>query len=347
METQLQGGSAVSDHLPLVVLNDRALVLRDETALAERIHAATPLRGLVRMGERQGFFHRNAVLRLGGLTLSSSVHSPLVLEAEGTGCAMVALAYAGSARVTIRHQRFDLLPQQSLLYLPGAAFEAQTGFLQEVLIHLDPARLALTAAAIAGGAHGPRPFRRRLRQPRLVLPRNALEHDLLTTLRRALTTLDAPDLESAGGFAALGIEDLLLRLLALLLFPELLSAQPSGSSPPVPQPREQAFTDLLEWMRAHLHSPITLTQMELRSAYSRRSLQILFQERFGCSPMQWLKAQRLEAARQALLHPDADDTVATIARRHGFADLSGFAMGFRRRYGVLPSGVLRLGRSPD
>ncbi|MCP9773707.1 AraC family transcriptional regulator [Synechococcus sp. Tobar12-5m-g] len=55
--------------------------------------------------------------------------------------------------------------------------------------------------------------------------------------------------------------------------------------------------------------------------------------------MQWLKAQRFEAARQALLHPQADDTVASIARRHGFADLSGFAMGFRRRDGVLPSGV--------
>ncbi|MDM7936126.1 MAG: AraC family transcriptional regulator [Cyanobium sp. CZS 48M] len=261
---------------------------------------------------------------------------------------MVALAYAGSARVTILHQRFDLLPQQGLLYLPGSAFEAQTGFLQEVLIHLDPGRLALTAAAIAGAARGPKAFLRRLRQPRLVLPGNALENDLLTTLRRTLTTLDAPDLEAAGGFAALGIEDLLLRLLALLLFPELLGAQHSGTgSPhPAPQPREQAFTDLLEWMKAHLHTPITLTQMELRSAYSRRSLQILFQERFGCSPMQWLKAQRLEAARQALLHPEADDTVASIARRHGFADLSGFAMGFRRRYGVLPSGVLRLGRPP-
>ncbi|EAQ76598.1 AraC family transcriptional regulator [Synechococcus sp. WH 5701] len=347
METHNQGGSAVSDHLPLVVLNDRALVLTDATALAERIHAATPLRGLVRMGERQGFFHRNAVLRLGGLSLSSSVHSPLVLEAEDTGCAMVALAYAGSAQVTLQQQRFDLWPQQGLLYLPGAAFEAQTGFLQEVLIHLDPAQLALSAAAIAGGAHGPRPFLRRLRQPRLVHPRSTLEQDLLTTLRRTLTTLDAPDLEAAGGFAALGIEDLLLRLLALLLFPELLRAQPSSSPHPVPQPREQAFTDLLEWMKAHLHTPITLTQMELRSAYSRRSLQILFQERFGCSPMQWLKAQRLEAARQALLHPEADDTVASIARRHGFADLSGFAMGFRRRYGLLPSGVLRLGRSPD
>ncbi len=347
METHKQGGSADSDGLPLVILNDRALLLRDETALAERIHAATPLRGVVRMGERQGFFHRNAVLPLGGLTLSSSVHSPLVLEAEGIDCAMVALAYAGSAQVTLQQQRFDLRPQQGLLYLPGEAFEARTGFLQEVLIHLDPARLALTAAAIAGAAHGPRPFLRRLRHPRLLTCRNALELDLLNTLRRALTTLDAPDLEAAGGFAALGVEDLLLRLLALLLFPELLSGHISEPRRPAPHPRERAFTDLLEWMRAHLHTPITLTQMERRSAYSRRSLQILFQERFGCSPMQWFKAQRLEAARQALLQPEADDTVASIARRHGFADLSGFAMGFRRRYGVLPSGVLRLGRSRE
>ena len=347
METHNPGGCADSDDLPLVVLNDRALVLRDETALAERIHAATPLRGLVRMGERQGFFHRNAVLRLGSLTLSSSVHAPIVLEAEAIECAMVALAYAGSARVTVQHQHFDLLAQQGLLYLPGAAFEAQTGFLQEVLIHLDPGRLALTAAAIAGAAHGPKPFLRRLRQPRLVLPRNALEHDLLATLRRALTTLDAPDLEAAGGFAALGIEDLLLRLLAMLLFPELLQGPPAAADRPVPRPREQAFTDLLEWIRAHLHTPITLTEMERRSAYSRRTLQILFQERCGCSPMQWLKAQRLEAVRQCLLHPRADDTVTSIARRHGFGDLSSFTMGFRHRYGVLPSGLLRLGRSPE
>ncbi|MCT0224126.1 AraC family transcriptional regulator [Synechococcus sp. CS-1328] len=260
---------------------------------------------------------------------------------------MVVLTYAGSVQVTMQQHRFELKEPGGLLYLPGAAFEARTGFLQEVLIHLAPAQLALTAAAIAGDGHGPRPFRSRLRQPRFLSARSNLEHDLLITLRRVLTTLDASTLEAAGGFAALGVEDLLLRLLALLLFPELLGEQSGEPRRPAPEPREQAFNDLLEWIQAHLHTPITLTQMELRSAYSRRSLQILFQERFGCSPMQWLKAQRLEAARQALLHPDADDTVATIARRHGFADLSGFAMGFRRRYGVLPSGVLRLGRSPD
>ena len=142
------------------------------------------------------------------------------------------------------------------------------------------------------------------------------ERDLLGTLRRVLTTLDAPDLEAAGGFAALGIEDLLLRLLALLLFPELLEGQAARPVLPAPLPREQAFHGLLEWMRVHLRSP-----------------------------MQWLKDQRFEAARQALLHPAADDTVATIARRHGFGDLSGFASGFQRRYGVLSSGVLRLARS--
>ncbi|MCT0224127.1 hypothetical protein [Synechococcus sp. CS-1328] len=76
MKTHDQGSSADHPSLPLIFLNDRAQQHWDDTALAERIHAATPLRGLVRIGERRGFFHRNAVLPLGSLILSSSVHSP-------------------------------------------------------------------------------------------------------------------------------------------------------------------------------------------------------------------------------------------------------------------------------
>lgn len=260
---------------------------------------------------------------------------------------MVALAYAGSAQVTIQHQRFDLLPQEGLLYLPGSAFEAQSGFLQEVLIHLDSGRLALTAAAIAGAARGPKAFLRRLRQPRLVRPGNALEHDLLTTPRRTLTTVDAPDLEAAGGFSALGIEDLLFRLLALLLFPELLGAQPSGSPHPAPQPQEQAFNDLLEWMKAHLHTPITLTQMELRSAYSRRSLQNLFQEG---SAIARCNGSRLSASKRPG-GPCSIPKRMTRWRRSPAATASLISpaspWGFGRRFGMLPSGVLRLGRSPE
>lgn len=344
MTTHNHGGGADPSPHSLVFLNDRAVELRDEVALAERIHAATPLRGLVTTGGRQGFFHRNAALPLGSLVLSTSVHAPLRLEAAGGESAMVAIAYAGSARVAIDRHHLELTPQESLLYLPGESFEAQTGFLKEVLIHLDPNRLASTAAAIAGGGHGPRTFLRRLRQPRLLQACNGVERDLLTTLRRVLTMLDATHLEASGGFSAIGLEDILLRLLAMLMVPDLLGAAPTGAQRLAPSQREFAFLDLLEWIRAHLHTPITLTQMERHSAYSRRNLQILFQERFGCSPMQWLKAQRLEAARQALLHPQAEDTVTSIARRHGFGDLSGFAMSFRRRYAVLPSDLLRQSR---
>ncbi len=329
----------------LVFLEDRAVELRDETALAERIHTATPLRSLVTGSARQDFFHRSAALPLGSLILTTSVHAPLLLEAQAGASATVAVAYAGSARVASDGQKLTLTPRETLLYLPGAAFEAETGVLKEVLIHLNPDQLAGTAAAMAGAEHGLRPFLQELHKPRALQADNPLRRDLHATLRRAMATLDASDLEAAGGFTALGLEDLLLRLLAMLLIPEVLRSSRSGAQRPVPSPRDKAFNDLLEWMRAHLQTPITLTQLEQRSAYSRRNLQILFQQRFGCGPMQWLKAQRLEVARQTLLHPLADDTVASIARRHGFGDLSGFAISFRRRFGIRPSDLLRQGRS--
>lgn len=58
---------------------------------------------------------------------------------------------------------------------------------------------------------------------------------------------------------------------------------------------DHPFEALLEWVQVHLHTPITPTELSRRSAYSQRNLQYLFQRRFGCSPMQWVKRQRLSA----------------------------------------------------
>jgi AraC-like DNA-binding protein len=60
--------------------------------------------------------------------------------------------------------------------------------------------------------------------------------------------------------------------------------------------------------------------------------------------MQWLRHRRLEAVREELDRPGPADTVATIARRHGFHHLSSFTATFRQAYGLLPSQLLRQGR---
>jgi AraC-like DNA-binding protein len=90
---------------------------------------------------------------------------------------------------------------------------------------------------------------------------------------------------------------------------------------------------------------INLTQLEQRSGYSRRSLQLVFQQRFGCGPIQWIRRQRLEQARQALLHPEPDDSVGRIAARYGFSSLAVFSREFSNHFGLRPSELLREGLS--
>ncbi len=90
--------------------------------------------------------------------------------------------------------------------------------------------------------------------------------------------------------------------------------------------------------------PITLTSLERRTGYGRRTLQLAFQERCGCGPMHWIRSRRLELARQALLHPGPSDTVGGIAAQFGFASLATFSRDFAKAFGQRPSDLLRLSR---
>jgi AraC-like DNA-binding protein len=100
-------------------------------------------------------------------------------------------------------------------------------------------------------------------------------------------------------------------------------------------------------MDAHHNQPITVTELARRSGYSVRNLQYRFRRRVGCSPMQWLRQRRLAAVHTELQRAPAEESVAAIARRHGFHHLSGFAACFRREYGVLPSQLRRGARRND
>jgi AraC-like DNA-binding protein len=108
--------------------------------------------------------------------------------------------------------------------------------------------------------------------------------------------------------------------------------------------RDRPFDEILQWIRAHLHTPITATELSRRRACSLRNLPYLFQRRFGSSPMQWLKRQRLEAVHRDLQRAQPGETVAVIARRHGFGQLSAFSASFHRPYGIPPSLLLRRSR---
>jgi AraC-like DNA-binding protein len=79
---------------------------------------------------------------------------------------------------------------------------------------------------------------------------------------------------------------------------------------------------------------------------SVRYLHDLFRDA-GASLGQWVRAQRLEAARAALGDPRRSDTIAAIAYAVGFADQAQFSRAFRAAYGLSPRDYRRAGPARD
>jgi AraC-like DNA-binding protein len=134
----------------------------------------------------------------------------------------------------------------------------------------------------------------------------------------------------------LRLDDLLLRQIVEVLAPALLAdrtAPDLGGS-------DCAIDALVDWIHAHCHEAISLSELEQRSFYSRRSLQYAFKARFGCGPMQYLRRQRLWLARRRLQEAGSESSVGSIASSCGYLSLSSFSRDFQRCFGISPSSLL-------
>ena len=67
----------------------------------------------------------------------------------------------------------------------------------------------------------------------------------------------------------------------------------------------------------------------------------------GIGLTDWIRTRRLEACRHSLVHEPASTTIGTIARRHGFSDMSSFSRSFRAEYGVSPREWRVVGSRPS
>lgn len=105
---------------------------------------------------------------------------------------------------------------------------------------------------------------------------------------------------------SLGLDEQLYRLVALALFQSqglMADMQKRWSAGP---PRRNTLDPLVDYIRAHAHCNLTLTDLEEQSHYSARQLQYLFRERFDCTPMQFVRRERLDLARPAAQPRPAD-----------------------------------------
>ncbi len=95
-------------------------------------------------------------------------------------------------------------------------------------------------------------------------------------------------------------------------------------------------------MRAHLHQPLTLTDLSDALGTSSRTLSYGFQEIFGMSPIAYLKTLRLHSVYRTLKAADtSSQTIESIANQFGFWSLGHFSRDYKQMFGELPSETYR------
>ena len=239
------------------------------------------------------------------------------------------LPLAGACQVSAMDSNLSwLLAADQALFLPRGSWELRWDRLSLALVRLVGRR----PEDLNGGD-----------APRHWCGSDPLVRDLLGLLRRSLALLDH-DLfrspEQSGSYSLGAVLQQQLRMLVQVVD----SGQPS---PQGGAGADVVVEELLVYIQTHLHQPLRLQELEERSGYSRRSLQYAFQRRFGCGPMQWVKRERLQAARRELEHPQPDDTVSLISQRYGYTSLSSFSRDIHQAFGVCPSALLRRGQRPQ
>jgi AraC family transcriptional regulator, ethanolamine operon transcriptional activator len=136
------------------------------------------------------------------------------------------------------------------------------------------------------------------------------------------------------------------KTLRSALMGHICDAIQSASDMPAPPPSYQARKAVVERARhfvlANRHNTVTIAELCKALNTSRRTMQYCFQEVLNASPVQYLRAIRLNRVRRELRSGNPAVTqVQDVAARWGFWHLSHFACDYRAMFGELPSDTLR------
>ena len=304
---------------------------------------------------------------LAPLTSGASVAPPLRMEAaaavvgevalvsvQGTAVTLavepttpfcvLALPSMGWGRYQLEDHRIDNTVGQTVAYLPPRAWRLTNDHTGGTALQFTEQALLSRAAALSPGldlvqaaAQLSLPFTIATDQP-------PASHFYLHLLG-ALAMVDNSFRIGLGvPHPMLQLDDLILRCVAGLLFPQL--DQPISARDESPGSRDLRRTvhALMDWMTSKLDQPISLSEIEQRSHYGRRAIQMGFRAEVGCGPMQWLRRQRLQFAYQQLHNPGPDCTVTSVAHACGYFNLGSFSRDFRERFGLPASQLLRQSR---
>ena len=273
----------------------------------------------------------------GRLKILATKTTPCISFEEGSGISTLAMSrYGDCHRYKEGGLVYEIEPEDMHLS-PRTGGTADVGCFSGFILEIDHRRLSRVLQVLGKGEEVD------LTRPFLLKSRNnTKDHAGNGALWSCISLIDQIIGECSYVTEALSLDDQIYRLLALELFK---TQGRLGTIQKRWKTRSKNWTEqvdnLVDYIRANSHLPLTLTDLEEASNYSGRQLQNLFREKFDCTPMQFVRRQRLQRAMERLENSGDGDTVTNIARDCGYRFTSSFSTDFQKEFGMSPSSVLR------
>jgi AraC-like DNA-binding protein len=282
----------------------------------------------------------SAQVQLQGLSLINASISPTYVDRYKNRHLTVLLPISGdpdcSAKVGSDEVHWGRGQAGVLLPVTDERVIGTGGFRNQLMLQLDVQQLGAQAQSMLGTPVDASDLvTDHIRALPLYFGKFPLLQGLLQTLPLLHSYADQPQLLNA-----LGVNELLLRQVVMLLRPDAFFMAPEPAVVRDVYGRKQLVQQLGEYMRAHLSEPLTLSDLEQFAGMSARTLQYAFRHVHGCTPMAWLREQRLVAA-QGLLLSKPEMNVGQVALACGFPSASLFAQSYRKKFGNTPTAIRR------
>jgi AraC-like DNA-binding protein len=273
---------------------------------------------------------------LGSITLSASANLPVSANVSHTA-SHIMLPITGSVAYENQGNKLEARAGHTGVFLSDAKFVSKTINYSGINVYFDKLQLIKTAKMMIGSQEASEINFSDNRHLHLN-PHPTFSFDItLRHLHNVVINNHAhPEI-----LRLLGMEDLFYRYMVFLLKPELLPSifGPITSLPPIPR-GDSKLDAVCDYILANLRGVITLPDLEAHSGLSVRTLQYQFKKRFNCTPVEWIRKERLKLVYLELLAPEnKSTTIFCIALRCGFNHAGEFSKQFGLQYGASPSEV--------
>ena len=317
-------------HVPFLALPE-AIRTNNAESFGKLLKKSLRLRSCKPSCTSRGFYNTTTLVNIQNVSIIATNGCGVDIESGPCEESLFIIPFETKGIFRIGGQDHTVGGKRNIVYVPPVEWEMRINSrsLSGLMISIRHETIVDALAAICGTRELATPLHQLVQQPDIINASQGCGSSMLDAINSYLRFIETIKMSEGHLPSHLRLDDLLVRQLLLLRFPLLaeLVKEPPGVF---------GFEQLLEWIRANCCEPISLSELEARSGYSRRSLQRAFQARFGCGPMQWLRKQRMEIARRKLETAPLGTRVQNIAHQCGYISLSSFCRDYNQMFCVSP-----------